>query len=299
MSIVSEIKASFRNGSVVTRLIYMNLAVFLVTGLSFAIIFLLDGNIGNVRKWLEIPADFSLLLSRPWTLITYMFTHFGFLHILFNVLTLYWFGKLFLQYMTQRQLLGVYLSGGIWGGLFFVLSYNVFPAFKSVVGEATAVGASASVMAIIFTVATLVPKHEIHMMFIGKVKLIYLALAVVIIDVVSIPYGNAGGHIAHLGGAAFGVLFAFQYRKGHDIGAWTVKIVDLISRVFRKKENIRVSSRNHSKAGYSKQADMDYNAKKKAEQDEINSILDKVARSGYGSLTASEKEKLFKMSSKK
>ncbi|NLA25554.1 MAG: rhomboid family intramembrane serine protease, partial [Bacteroidales bacterium] len=232
MDIIKEIKASFKNGSVLTKLIYINLFLFLGLGISFSIIYLMNGNLAKLTYWFDLPASISILIKKPWTIITYMFTHFKFLHLLFNVLVLYWFGKIFLQYLTQKQLLGVYLTGGIVGAAFFVIAYNIFPVFAPVAGISSAVGASASIMAIIFTLAILVPKHEIRLMLIGKVKIIYLAIIVAAIDIISIPYNNAGGHIAHIGGAAYGVVFALLYKDGKDISAWITKIFDAIINLF-------------------------------------------------------------------
>ncbi len=299
MDVFGEIKASFKKGSVLTRLIYVNLFVFLAISLTGAILYLFEIKTDSLYFWLSLPASPSGLLFRPYTIVSYMFTHFRFLHVLFNVLILYWFGRLFLQYLSGRQLLGVYVWGGLAGALVFIVSYNVFPVFLSSISVSGAVGASASVMAVLFAIATLVPQHEVHMLFFGRVKLMVLALIVIAIDIISIPFDNPGGHIAHVGGSVFGVLFALQYRKGKDITAGIVKTVYALADIFKPKPVMHVSSHNKSKKSHGKSADMEYNARKKAEQDEINAILDKVARSGYGSLTAAEKEKLFKMSSKK
>lgn len=299
MNIFVEIKDSFTKGTILTKLIYTNLLVFFLLISTLAVLYLLNQNLSTFKSFFELPPSLLGFITHPWTLITYMFTHFSFLHILMNMLFLYWFGKVFLQYLTERQMLGLYLLGGLAGGLAFVLSYNTIPVLGNNPAITPATGASASVMAIIFAIVSLVPKHDVYVPILGKIKLLYIGLTAVAIDIISIPLQNTGGHIGHLGGAFIGIIFSLQYRKGKDIVSWLLKITDGIIIIFSKKKKIRVTSRNKNKASYSKYDDMEYNARKKADQDEINAILDKVARSGYGSLSASEKEKLFKMSSKK
>jgi hypothetical protein len=224
-----------------------------------------------------------------------MFTHLNFLHILLNLLVFYWFGKLFLQFLSQRQLLGVYILGGIAGAIFYIAAFNIFPAFNSAKLNSIALGASASVMAIVITVATLVPNQKVYLLFFGQVKFKYLAIGVLLIDLISIPIDNPGGHLAHLGGALLGYLFVVFYRKGTDITIWISRFLNWIKGLFVPKKEIKITYRKTKRP----ESDMEYNARKKADQDEIDKILDKVAQSGYGSLSSGEKEKLFTMSNKK
>ena len=165
MSFSEEIKKIFIKGSNLSRLIYVNLAVFVVVNLVYAILYLFNGPAEVLIEWLSLPADFNVLIRRPWTIITYMFLHKSFLHILFNLIVLYWFGKIFLKYLSQRQLLSIYLLGGLSGGLFYIAAYNIFPVFEIDKYFAIALGASASVMAILVAIAALVPKQEIYLMF--------------------------------------------------------------------------------------------------------------------------------------
>jgi len=299
MKLVEEIKQTFKSGNTLSRLIYVNLAVFVGFNLIYAILFLFNNDAEILVEWLALPADGSVLISRPWTLITYMFLHKSFIHILFNLMILFWFGKIFLNYLSQRQLLAIYLLGGFAGALFYITAYNLFPAFSIDKDISVALGASASVMAIVIAISTLVPKQEVYLMFFGKVRLIYIALFTVLIDLISIPINNAGGHIAHLGGAALGYLFTISYKNGKDFTPGFSKFLDTIFNFFRKKEPIKVTYRNKKERQTRNESDTDYNARKKKEQDQINRILDKVASSGYGSLTPKEKELLFKMSNKK
>ena len=287
MSIADEIKESFRRGSVLTRLIYINVGVFLAIRIIHVFFFLLNQEFA-LLNWLALPAGSRQLMQAPWTLVTYMFLHFDFLHILFNVLWLYWMGKIFLFYFDAKKLLGVYLLGGVSGGLFFLLAYNLFPAFADAIHFARLLGASASVLAIITAVATYAPNHPIHLMFIGPVKMKHLALFSIVLYVIGIASSNAGGNLAHLGGAAFGFIYALQYRQRIDLTRPVTWILDASVRLFRPKQRIKVSYRG-------KNNDIDYHRQKNLKQEEINRVLDKISTSGYDSLTKEEKELLFRM----
>ncbi|MFV0376849.1 MAG: rhomboid family intramembrane serine protease [Mangrovibacterium sp.] len=288
MSIADEIKESFRKGSVLTRLIYVNIGVFVVIRLIYVLFFLMNQDFA-LLNWLSMPADVSALLSRPWTIITYMFLHFDFLHILFNILWLYWMGKIFLIYFEQRQLLAVYLLGGISGGLLYLAAYNIFPAFSEVLQVSQLMGASASVLAIITAVATWAPNHPINLLFVGQIRMKYLALFSIILYIISIAGSNAGGNLAHVGGALFGFLFVFAKRKGTDLTAWLTIPINQLSKLFGRKPKVKVSYRNNGNSEF------DYNRQRNLKQDEINKVLDKISQSGYDSLTKDEKELLFKM----
>ncbi len=300
MTIVDEIKASFKTGSMLTKLIYINLGVFLFIKILFVFYFFFKGEgisreelkylfSEDVLRWLAVPADLSLLKFRPWTLFTYMFLHEGFLHILFNMLWLYWFGKIFLQYLNEKQMLNVYLLGGLFGALLYIISFNVFPVFQDVLPNSFALGASASVLAIVIAISVYVPDYTIHLMFLGPIKLKYIAAATIIIDIISIAGSNSGGHIAHLGGAFFGYLFISRLKKGRDLTKGFSSFTNSFSSGFKRKPKMKVT---HKKPVN----DMEYNAQKVSKQEEIDKILDKIAKSGYDSLTKKEKEILFKMS---
>lgn len=287
MSVVDEIKESFKKGSVLTRLIYINIGVFLAVRIIHVFFFLLNKDF-PLLNWLALPADSRQLLLMPWTLFTYMFLHFDFLHILFNVLWLYWIGKIFLFYFDEKKLLGIYILGGLTGGLFFVLAYNLFPAFAEVIVFSRLLGASASVLAIIAAVATYAPNHTINLLFIGQIRMKHLALVSIALYVIGIASSNAGGNLAHLGGAAFGFIFTLQYRKGRDLTRIITKFMDTAARLFQPKQRIKVTYRG-------KNDDIAYNRQKNLQQEEINQVLDKISKSGYDSLTKEEKELLFKM----
>jgi membrane associated rhomboid family serine protease len=293
MTIIDEIKDSFRRGSVLTRLIYVNLAVFVAVKLIQVLFFLFNiGEAGTlIIGWLAVPASFSELLSRPWTIFTYMFLHEGFLHILFNILWLYWLGRIFLEYLDGRKLLGVYILGGLAGAALYILAFNLFPAFEQVLPVSRALGASAGVLAVVISISVYVPNYTIYLLFLGPVKLKYIAAFMIVLDIISISGSNAGGHIAHLGGALFGWFFIRQYRKGRDITRGINDLLTRTSSLFKRRSKLKVEYRKTK-------TDYEYNKQKVMKQQHIDDILDKISKSGYESLTREEKEILFKVSKK-
>jgi len=290
MDIWADIKRTFIQGSVLTRLIYINLGVFLLVKLAGALFFLINQP-SHLLEWLAVPSDLNAILHRPWTPVSYMFLHGGFLHLLFNILGLYWFGKLFLSHFEGDKLLSVYLMGGFTGALFYVVAFNIFPAFDSVNG--LLLGASASVFAVLVAVAVYNPRREIHLFFIGSFQLKYVAAFYVLLSIIGISASNPGGNLAHLGGAAWGWFYIYQLRKGKDRGAGMVTIIDKfadrLSHLFKTKSRMKVT--------YSQpppRDDYEYNRHKNIQKEEINRILDKIGKTGYESLTKKEKEILFK-----
>jgi hypothetical protein len=225
-----------------------------------------------------------------------MFLHYNFFHILFNMLWLYWFGKIFLEYLNAKKLLSVYLLGGLAGGLVYVLAFNLFPAFAEAVPTSVALGASAAILAVVMAVSFYVPNYTINLLFIGPVKLKYIALVTVLIDILSIKSGNAGGHLAHLGGALFGFLYAVQLQRGRDLTKGFNRFMDSLFSLFRRRPGkIRVK---YSKPKNRPESDLEYNARKVQEQKNIDLILDKISKSGYDGLSKEEKESLFRNSNK-
>ena len=248
--------------------------------LTEVILQLFNRSLGGVFEWLELPASFTQFIIQPWSLFTYMFMHAGFLHILFNMLWLYWFGALFLMFFSAKHLRGVYILGGICGGLLYMVAYNVFPYFRPMVDYSFIVAAT----------AYREPNYPIRLFLFGTIRLKYLALIVIGTDLLFITSSNAGGHIAHLGGALAGVWFAAGLSKGRDITSWINKILDAIVSVFSFKPR-KPKMKVHY--GNSRQKDYDYNARKKVQSEEIDRILDKLKKSGYESLTTEEKKSLF------
>ncbi len=287
MNIWDDIKRTFKHGSALTRLIYINLGVFLLIKL-LGVIFYLGGIPFYLVEWLSVPSNPEILLQRFWTPVTYMFLHSGFLHLLFNILGLYWFGKLFLYRFEGDKLLSVYLLGGLSGALLYVLAFNIFPAFVSV--NAILLGASASVFAILVAIAVYDPQREIHLFFIGRFPLKYIAAFYVVLSIIGISASNPGGNLAHLGGAAWGWFYIAQLRKGKDRGSGLVAFIDKIGDWFKPKERLKVTFKQQAPP----RDDYEYNRQQNIQQEEINRILDKIAQSGYESLTKKEKEILFK-----
>ena len=289
--IFTNLKRTFSSGNILAKLIYINVGLFLLIRLAGVILILINQDKFPFLQYLQMPASPEMLLHRPWTIITYMFTHFDFLHILFNMLWLYWFGGLFLSFFSERQLGGLYLLGGIAGGVLFMIVYNVFPFFTNVASRSFLMGASASVMAIVFAVSFYRKDLEIILFLIGRIKLIYLALFTFVIDLLAITSTNAGGHIAHIGGALFGICFAICIQKGMDLTVPMNRLLDWVVNLGKRKPKMRVTYRRP-------ETDYEYNARKHQESADLDAILDKLKRSGYESLSAEEKKKLFDASKK-
>ncbi len=289
MDIAGEIKRTFKDGSVLTRLIYINLGVFLLVKI-LGVFFYLAGQPFTLINWLAIPSDINALASRPWTPITYMFMHAGFLHLLFNILGLYWFGKLFTYHLEGDKLLSVYLLGGLAGAALYLVSYNLIPVFEN--SRSILVGASGSIFSILVAIAFYDPDREIMLPLVGTYKLKYVAAFYVLLSVIQISSTNAGGNIAHLGGAIWGWFYIYQLRKGKDMGDGLVKFLNKLAKLFKHKSHLTVTHKQPPRDDY------EYNRQKNAQQNEINRILDKIAKSGYDSLTKQEKELLFKQGKK-
>ena len=294
--LLSDLKNGFNRGNISLQFIYINAGVFVVTTL--VSVFLMLFNLGGISwmEYLELPAYVPQLISRPWTLFTYMFLHNGVLHLLFNMLWLYWFGQLFLGIFSARHFRGLYLLGGLCGGVFYLLAYNVFPYFTPYIYGSYLLGASASVLAVVVATAVREPEYRVNFMFIGAVRLKYVALFMVVTDLLFVTSGNGGGHIAHLGGALAGWWFAWSLRKGTDVTKWINVVFDWFAGGFGIKLTRKKPKMKAHRGG--RAADYDYNARKKQQSDEIDRILDKLKQSGYSSLTNEEKKRLFDASKK-
>ncbi|MDX9725979.1 MAG: rhomboid family intramembrane serine protease [Bacteroidales bacterium] len=288
------LRQSFKSGSTLIKLIYINIAVFIVISLASIAGFLLNNEVIAVKalNLFSVPSSLKTLVFRPWTVITYMFTHKDILHILFNMLWLYWFGLIFMEYLGARKLVPVYILGGIGGAIVYIVSFNIFPAFSQVVHESVAIGASASVMAVVIATATYVPDYTIGLLLIGRVKIKWVALGIFILTSFMDFSVNSGGKLAHMGGALFGYLYIINLRKGRDAGRMVAKITDFFSTFFKPSGKMKVTYRKPA-------TDYDYNKAKAERQKAIDLILDKIAKGGYDSLTKEEKDLLFRESQKK
>jgi membrane associated rhomboid family serine protease len=304
MNMIDEIRMSFGKGNILFKLIFINIVVFVAAGLVFVFMRLFTPGISlnelrgayndHVMNYLMVPSIPRELLLKPWTLITYMFAHTNFLHILFNMLMLFWFGRIFLQYLTEKQLLSTYLLGGLAGALLYIAFVNGLPGLREHLGGAM-LGASAAIMAIVIAIAFYVPDYTLYLLFLGPVKLKYIALVFIVMDVLMIASYNAGGHIAHLGGALYGYFFISNFKKGRDTGRWVNNFLDRIMNLFKPRPRLNVTYRKTRKAT----TDLEYNRLIVEQQREIDRILDKIAQGGYETLTKKEKETLFKAGEKK
>jgi membrane associated rhomboid family serine protease len=271
-----------QSGSRINLLIGINVAVFLLINVP-AVLLRLMGNdaLANfAHDYLALPAYLPTLATRFWTPVTYMFMHADIFHILFNMLWLFWMGQIFEEYLGNKRLVNLYLFGGLAGAALYILAFNVFPLFANSLPFSYVVGASASVMAIVVATATLLPNYTVYMMFLGPVKLKWIATFYVVIDFLSITGPNAGGEIAHLGGALLGFIYIKQLNRGNDIG-------NSVSGMFNQRPKVKVAMQNktYQQPGTSV-----------PRQEEIDHILDKISQSGYDSLNKHEKEVLFRAS---
>lgn len=291
MDVINDIKQFYRQGNVVIRFILINVGVFLLANLFLLIEALTQTPIFDSIKWLAAPSAIGSLLVKPWTVVTYMFLHQDFWHLLWNMVILFFAGRIFHDLLGTRRFINTYFIGGWAGLLLFILFYNVFPVFENQVG-APILGASASIMAIFVGIAAYTPNYTVFLPLIGGVKLKYIAIFYVVLDFINIRSGgNPGGNIAHLGGALWGFLWARQLKSGRDISSWFDILVAYLSAMIPQKKKMKVVHKN-------KKAAAQNTAQKKADSAAIDEILDKISKSGYDSLTAAEKEILFRESKK-
>lgn len=286
MSIYNELKMKILySGSRVNIFIAINVIVFILVGFIGIIeyLFTKQSSISVIiTDHLAVPTNLQKLLYRFWTPFTYMFMHAGFFHILFNMLWLFWMGQIFESFLNSKKLTFVYIAGGLAGALFYIVCYNLFPAYADFKSISLAVGASASVTAILIATATLVPDYSIFLFIIGQIRLKWVAIIYLIIDVLSLSGSNAGGYLTHIGGAIFGFVFIKALKNGND---WSKPFENL----FKPKPKLKVVSKNQNPV-YKRSSTAIPN------QSVIDSILDKISTSGYENLTASEKETLFNAS---
>ncbi len=278
------------------KLIMINAGVFLFLRLFDLTFWLLGVESPDVAAWLMSSSDLPTLVRKPWTVITYMFTHWSIGHIFWNLLILYFIGRIFEDLLGPRRMLGNYLMGGLVGLSLFIISYNLFPVFQNMVGSPI-LGASAGVMAVLIGLAAYRPDLELHLLIIGAVRLKWIALAIVFIDLISIrESANSGGHIAHLGGSLYGYLAGRQLLRGND---WSLNIINSLDNLFKPFRSKGHAPKMRVEKRFVRSTvsnDIAYNAAKKDKQERVDAILDKISRSGYDSLSKEEKDFLFKAS---
>lgn len=292
MGFIDDIKRSYKQGGMLLRLIYINIGVFVLLHAVTLVMWLFGIDSSIALVWVEVPSRFGELLYKPWTLITYCFTHYDLLHLLFNMLWLYWLGRIFLEFFTAKHLSGLYILGGLGGAALYVLAYNCLPALD---GQRTyLLGASASVIAVVVAVAAYVPNYKIGLLFLGEISLKWIAAAMVLMALLGIGADNTGGDIAHLGGALVGFWFVFSFKRGHDITRWINASLDALASVVR-----RSPARPGAPVGGKAYRNSAGSEPQEPTEADLDRVLDKIRRSGYTSLTDDERDILFRASRKR
>ena len=302
MGLQDDLKMQWRSGGMVVRLILINVAVFVGLVLAYLLLLPSGGSgpmaevlrDGYIVQWLRSTADMKVLLYRPWTVVTYMFTHTGLGHIFWNMLLLWFGGRMFQDLLGGKRLLGHYLLGGLSGFVLFALASNLMPGLHGGASGPGIMGASAGVLSVFIGIAAYRPDMVVNLILIGPVKLMYVAAVFLLLDLVGIGSGDGVAHEAHIGGALYGYLASRQLTHGRD---WSLGFVNALESLFtpfkRKRSKLRVEKRfSHSTV----RSDESFNVAKKNKQARVDAILDKISRSGYDSLSKEEKDILFKAS---
>ena len=285
MALKDQIRFRVQQMNSAEKLILLNIICFIFPLFLKTLFFLFAIPYGTFISFFELSSDWRTLFFRPWSIVTYSFIHSGFFHLFWNMYLLYFSSRLFLNLFSVKIFLNVYFLGVVVGAFTFLFSYALFPAFQN--AAPSMIGASAGVMGIFVFVSTYSPDQEIRIIFFN-LKLRYLAIGFVLMDIIQIPYGNAGGHLAHLGGAGLGFLYAQRLQKGIDIGLPFERFIAKTTDLFKKKPTLRtVHKKNISRKTKST------TTSDTLHQKQIDSILDKISTSGYESLSQKEKDYLF------
>ena len=280
MEAIDRLRTGFMQSSTLMKIVWVNVSIFVLLRV-IAIVFVFSGRPDSIDLMLaqvELPSTLRALMFKPWTLLTYMFAQYDLLHVVFNMLWLYWFGTLFTMVSTGRRLLTLYITGGIAGALFYLAGYAVLPMFHSSYGSL--IGSSAAVIAVVTAVAILMPHFSMHLMFIGSVKVKWIAIVTIALVLIGVTGSNAGGEIAHIGGVAAGALYAWRLKHP------------------RRKPSPRTRTTSASGPSTSSSAGTGTGGLTREERQQLDSILDKIKKSGYSSLTAGERDLLFSVSRK-
>jgi membrane associated rhomboid family serine protease len=291
-----EFKNAFQranNGHV--QLIIINVVVFLLLALSYLLLQIsqLPEVFEAIHHNIAIPAPLFEFFQKPWTIITYAFAHdwTGIFHILFNMLVFYWFGRLFVEYLGSDKLVAVYFLGALAGAVAYLMVYNLIPFYQARIPSGGMVGASAAVYAIVVATAALLPDYTFFLLFLGPVRIKYIAAFYIVVSFLGSVGPNEGGNVAHLGGALIGFVYIKQLQSGVNWGGWITSTIEWIKALFTAKPAVKVTYRKPT-------ASSKATSKNTVSQDEIDTILDKISDGGYESLTKDEKEKLFNASKK-
>ena len=280
MSFINTLKNKYKTGTIIEKLIYLNIAIFLLTLLITVFQGLYKGEQNFLVEWFSLDNNLDAFITKPWSIVSYGFLHADFIHLIFNMITLYFIGNLFIQYFTEKQALTFYILGTLFGGFLYVISQNYFPLFEG--RDTTLVGASAGISAIFIGIATYMPQYQIKIRFIGFIKFWHLAAIWLAFDVVGLIGANAGGSFSHLGGSLFGYLYVQQASNKKT------NLSIIFSSFFKRKEKPLKTVHKSAKRKQKTVKNSDQN------QEKIDVILDKISKSGYDTLTKTEKEFLFK-----
>ena len=269
MELKDKIESYILNLNIVEKIILINVIIYLVPFILKTILFLFNISDFSLMSWFTISADFSELILKPWSLLTYGFLHGSFSHLFWNMIMFYYFGNILVNIFGDKLIFRLFLSGVVVGGFTYVLSYNIFPVFKDV--SSVMIGASAGVMSVLVFLTVYNPDYRIRIVFFN-IKVLYIALFLFVYDIIQIPFNNSGGHIAHIGGAIWGYYYCIKYNNGNDLVKKLLTFFKFSESKFKPKKN-------------------SFN---KTNQKKVDSILDKISASGYDSLSKSEKDYLFK-----
>lgn len=291
MSLIDDFKLQYKLGDMTTKLIFWNILLFAIPSVVFALLQLFNFGI-NYYYYVGLSSNLNQFLFKPWTILTYSFFHNGFFHILFNMIMLNFSGKLFTTFFTQKQLFALYVLGGLFGGILYLLSYLLFPLLQN--QNALLVGASASVMAILIATTTYSPYMNLRLALIGNVKLWHIAIVFLVIDLIQLPLENTGGHLAHIGGAFFGFIFIKALQSGTDLSSGFNSVLDFFVNLFSSKKTTPFKKIHKNPKSSNPTKTTSRVVTKDRTQQQIDEILDKISQSGYDSLTKEEKEFLFK-----
>ncbi len=286
MNLLEDLKFQYKIGNVGVRLIFWNILLFAIPEVFFALVQLFQIDI-NYLSFVSLSTNWSDLAWKPWSILSYAFFHFGIIHLVFNMLMLHFTSRLFLTFFTQKQLFGIYLLSAIFSGLVFLLGYHYIPILINV--STSVVGASGAIMAILIATTTYQPFMDIRLALFGKVKLWQITVLFLFLDLIQLPMNNTGGHIAHLSGAFFGYIYIKLLQNGTDLS----RIVDSILNLFSKQQSTPFKKVHVNPKKPAAKRESKIVIKDKTQQ-QLDEILDKISQSGYDSLTAEEKEFLFK-----
>ena len=284
MNILDDLKLQYKIGGIALRVIYWNIACFLI---SLVFFYQYSGGGFAYPEWLALSSDPNSFLFRPWTLLTYAFFHSSFLHLLFNMMVLNFASQLFLTFFTQKQYLGLYILSAIFAGIVFALSYYFLSYSASIVG------ASAAIMAILVAATTYQPLMNVRLLLIGNVKLWHITAVILILDLMQLRLENMGGHISHLAGALFGFIFIKLLQNGTDLSVIISRTIDFFVNLFKKSPSTPFKKVHKNYQKPTEKSTSRIVTKDKTQQ-QIDEILDKISQSGYDCLTKEEKEFLFK-----